>query len=101
MKKEIFELSSQLGRALLERKASVTTAESCTGGGVASAITAVSGSSQWFHSAYVTYANHAKHYLLGVPEALLLDQGAVSEAVVSEMVKGAAQAARGGFRCGN
>jgi len=54
MKKEIFELSSELGRALLERKASVTTAESCTGGGVANAITAVSGSSQWIHSAYVT-----------------------------------------------
>ena len=97
MRKELFELSSQLGRALLQRKASVTTAESCTGGGVANAITAVSGSSQWFHSAYVTYANHAKHNMLGVPEALLLDQGAVSEAVVTEMVKGAAQAARADF----
>ena len=97
MKKEIFELSSELGRALLEKKASVTTAESCTGGGVGNAITAVSGSSQWIHSAYVTYANHAKHYLLGVPEALLLDQGAVSEAVVKEMVKGAAQAAKSDF----
>jgi nicotinamide-nucleotide amidase len=97
MKKEIFELSNELGKALLEKKATVTTAESCTGGGVANAITAVSGSSQWFHSAYVTYANNAKHDMLGISKALLLDQGAVSEAVVTEMVKAAAQAAKADY----
>ena len=93
MNKQIFNLSQQLGQALLQQKATVTTAESCTGGGVASAITEVAGSSKWFDRGFITYANQAKHELLNVPEAVLSSEGAVSEAVVRAMVQGAAQAA--------
>jgi nicotinamide-nucleotide amidase len=67
----------------------VTAAESCTGGGIASAITGVAGSSAYFTTGYVTYANAAKTRLLGVPEGVLAEHGAVSEAVVKAMVQGA------------
>ena len=97
MNTEINELSTQLGAALLERKASVTTAESCTGGGVSHAITATAGSSQWFHCGYITYANHAKHNTLGVSQELLAAQGAVCESVVIEMAKGAAREANADY----
>jgi len=97
MNKEIVSLSEKLGAALLLRKATVTTAESCTGGGVASAITAIAGSSQWFHYGYVTYANHAKQKMLDVPMALLQVEGAVSESVVRSMVEGAARRAEADF----
>ena len=97
MNTQIKELSTQLGAALLERKASVTTAESCTGGGVGHAITAIAGSSQWFHCGYITYANHAKHRMLGVSEQLLAAQGAVCESVVIEMAKGAAREANADY----
>ncbi|WP_163558053.1 CinA family protein [Halomonas sp. NO4] len=82
-------LAERLGRACRAREVSITTAESCTGGGVASAITAVAGSSDYFETGYVTYANAAKTRLLGVPETLLVEQGAVSRAVVEAMVAGA------------
>ncbi len=93
MNTELFNLAQELGHALLQTNATVTTAESCTGGGVASAITEVAGSSQWFGRGFITYANQAKHEMLNVPEAMLLEQGAVSDAVVRAMVAGAAQAA--------
>lgn len=70
----------------------VTTAESCTGGGIASAITSISGSSEWFHSGYVTYSNLAKQKMLGVPGELLEQYGAVSEPVVLSMLEGAIRA---------
>ncbi|MDI5932358.1 CinA family protein [Halomonas kalidii] len=82
-------LAERLGRACRERGVTVTAAESCTGGGVASAITAVAGSSDWFETGYVTYANGAKTRLLGVPEAVLAEHGAVSREVVEAMVAGA------------
>ena len=97
MNTEITNLAQQLGDALLRNKASVTTAESCTGGGVASAITEIAGSSQWFNRGFVTYANQAKHDMLNVPEALLDGQGAVSEDVVRAMVAGAAHAAEADY----
>jgi nicotinamide-nucleotide amidase len=97
MNTEITNLAQQLGDALLRNKASVTTAESCTGGGVANAITGIAGSSQWFNRGFVTYANQAKHDMLNVPEALLNGQGAVSEDVVRAMVAGAAQAAEADY----
>ena len=97
MNKHIFDLSTRLGAVLRENSSTVTTAESCTGGGVASAITAISGSSEWFHSGYVTYANHAKIRTLGVSEKTLENNGAVSEAVVIEMAHGAAKAANADF----
>src|SRR5690554_1150492 len=82
-------LAERLGRLCRQQGATVTAAESCTGGGVASAITAVAGSSDWFETGYVTYANAAKTRLLGVPEALLEAHGAVSREVVEAMVAGA------------
>ncbi|MEQ6918507.1 CinA family protein [Halomonas aquatica] len=86
---DLFALAERLGRACRERGITVTAAESCTGGGVASAITAVAGSSEWFETGYVTYSNGAKNRLLGVPEALLVEHGAVSREVVEAMVAGA------------
>jgi nicotinamide-nucleotide amidase len=73
--------------------ASVTTAESCTGGMVAAAITDVAGSSAIFARGLVTYSNTAKIELLGVTQASLDAQGAVSEAVAREMAQGARGAA--------
>lgn len=88
------QLAQQLGDALLARGWRVTTAESCTGGGVASALTDIAGSSEWFEYGFVTYANRAKETLLGVDAATLLHHGAVSEPVVRQMAQGALRAAR-------
>nr|WP_297459785.1 CinA family protein [uncultured Halomonas sp.] len=86
---DTFALSQRLGQACLARRAFITAAESCTGGGVASAITAVAGSSDYFETGYVTYANAAKTRLLGVPAATLDAHGAVSRETVMAMVAGA------------
>jgi nicotinamide-nucleotide amidase len=82
-------LATRLGEACRARGASVTAAESCTGGGVAHAITEVAGSSGYFETGYVTYSNAAKTRQLGVPEATLAAHGAVSREVVHAMVAGA------------
>ncbi|WP_049722162.1 CinA family protein [Gilvimarinus polysaccharolyticus] len=82
-------LAAELGAYLSARGWQVTAAESCTGGGVASAITATPGCSQWFEMGFVTYANSAKVRLLGVSETTLADEGAVSRAVVEQMALGA------------
>jgi nicotinamide-nucleotide amidase len=82
-------LAVQLGELLLSQRLTVTCAESCTGGGIASAITDVPGSSQWFHMGFVTYADQSKHQLLGVPPQVIATEGAVSESVVKLMAKGA------------
>ncbi len=82
-------LATRVGRQLLARGRSVVTAESCTGGWIAKALTDIAGSSQWFHEGFVTYSNQAKMRRLGVPRSLLEAQGAVSEAAVRAMVKGA------------
>lgn len=74
--------------------AQVSTAESCTGGGIAEAITRIPGSSAWFEAGYVTYSNTQKTRQLGVPEVLFGQVGAVSQEVVEAMVRGA-QAASG------
>lgn len=79
---------------LLSRHLTVTTAESCTGGGVAYALTGVAGSSRWFERSVVTYSNTAKQEMLLVPETVLVEHGAVSEAVVRAMAEGALCAAR-------
>jgi len=89
MTEEITQLADDLGAALLALGWRVTTAESCTGGGVAQAITAIAGSSQWFDMGFVTYANRAKQTLLGVSPESLQYQGAVSESVVRQMAEGA------------
>ena len=90
--RELYELAERAGRALKERGWMLTTAESCTGGWVAEAITMVPGSSAWFERGFVTYTNIAKHEMLGVRNETLESHGAVSEPVVREMVAGALRA---------
>lgn len=85
----IYQLSAQLGDALRRRSWTVSAAESCTGGGLAYALTSVPGSSDWFEYALVTYSNRVKTAKLGVEPATLENEGAVSEATVREMVAGA------------
>lgn len=85
----LLQLATALGEALRPRAWRVATAESCTGGGVAAAITAIPGSSAWFEYGLVTYANAAKQHLLGVDSTTLVNEGAVSESVVRQMVAGA------------
>ena len=97
MNQSIDTLAENLGNALHQQGAKVTAAESCTGGGVAHAITAIAGSSSWFEYGFVTYANAAKQKLLGVSNELLISEGAVSEAVVRQMAEGAAQVANADY----
>jgi len=85
----IDQLLERLARQLESRGQWVTTAESCTGGGVACALTARPGSSAWFEFGFVTYSNRAKQQLLGVPETIFTEQGAVSQACVEAMAQGA------------
>jgi nicotinamide-nucleotide amidase len=82
-------LAARVGRRLLARSRRVATAESCTGGWIAKALTDIPGSSQWFGDGFVTYSNHAKVRRLGVSRSSLGSHGAVSEAVVVAMAKGA------------
>lgn len=88
MDDHLHQLSQCLGEQLLQRNWRIATAESCTGGGVAAAITAIPGSSAWFEYGIVSYANAAKEKLLGVSSETLAREGAVSEAVVIEMARG-------------
>ncbi len=85
-------LAAELGRALQLASAQVTTAESCTGGGIAEAITRIAGSSAWFESGFITYSNVQKTRQLGVPADLFAQVGAVSQEVVEAMVRGALRA---------
>lgn len=82
-------LAAELGAALQARRWRCATAESCTGGLVAGAITAIAGSSAWFERGFVTYTNEAKTEMLGVPSGLIEDHGAVSEPVARAMAEGA------------
>lgn len=86
---EITLLAQQLGSLLQVQGAQVTTAESCTGGGIAEAITRIAGSSAWFEAGYVTYSNAQKSQMLQVPEELFISHGAVSLPVVEAMARGA------------
>jgi len=78
-----------LGTALRARGWMMAAAESCTGGGVAFAITQVVGASHWFDRGFVTYSNEAKQQMLGVPAELIAAHGAVSEPVAQAMARGA------------
>ena len=73
----------------MKRGLFVTTAESCTGGGVAEAMTRIPGSTRYFERGFVTYGNGAKEELLGVSHATLVAHGAVSEETAREMAQGA------------
>jgi nicotinamide-nucleotide amidase len=86
---ELYALAAALGQAALGRQVRVATAESCTGGLVAAAITAVAGSSDWFERGFVTYSNAAKVDLLAVPSATLARFGAVSTETALAMAEGA------------
>jgi len=82
-------LASALGAALLARGWQLATAESCTGGGIAAAVTEIAGSSGWFDRGFVTYSNEAKQELLGVSPQTIARVGAVSEETAAEMAAGA------------
>src|SRR5260221_8673734 len=87
-------LAGQIGARLKKRNLKLATAESCTGGWIAQAVTSVSGSSGWFDRGFVTYSNEAKKELLGVRERTLSRHGAVSRETAEEMAAGAAAADR-------
>lgn len=86
---EIDALSRLLLGEARERSLTIATAESCTGGLVSAALTAIDGASDVFERGYVTYSNTAKEQLLGVPGDMIADFGAVSEAVARAMAEGA------------
>ncbi len=85
----LLQLAIQAGQALQDKGLQLTTAESCTGGGVAQAITEIAGSSTWFNCGFITYSNVSKTALLEVPAALIATHGAVSEEVAAAMARGA------------
>lgn len=91
--RELHGLAEQIGRGARAAGWHIVTAESCTAGWIAKALTDVPGSSQWFDSGYVTYSNSAKIRAVGVSARTLAEQGAVSEATVREMAQGALQVA--------
>ena len=87
-------LAEEINNILAQRGLTLATAESCTGGGIAAAITAIPGSSAVFKGAVVAYANEIKQSVLRVSEETLLQHGAVSEATVRGMAAGAARLMR-------
>lgn len=91
-------MTEALARAVLEaaraRSLALATAESCTGGLIAAALTDIAGASEVFDRGFVTYSDAAKRELLGVPGALIQRHGAVSEPVARSMAEGALAASR-------
>lgn len=87
-KAALYKLAEAVGGVLKARGLMLATAESCTGGWVAEAITMVPGSSDWFERGFVTYTYISKREMLGVNEDTLGKHGAVSEQTVREMVLG-------------
>ena len=90
---ELDELAARVGQKLRAAERRLVTAESCTGGWVAKALTDIPGSSQWFECGYVIYSNAAKMRDLGVAAHTLESFGAVSEQAVREMAEGALKVA--------
>ena len=89
------ELAAALGHLLKAKGEKLVTAESCTGGGVGEAVTAIAGSSEWFDRGFITYSNEAKIEMLKVSPATLMRHGAVSEDTAREMALGALAASPG------
>ena len=85
-------LAALAGSRLKARGLKLATADSCTGGWVAQAVTTISGSSDWFERGFVTYSNEAKQEMLGVRAETLERTGAVSEETALEMARGALRA---------
>src|ERR1700712_6055457 len=90
----VHQLAIRVGNKLRDERLMLATAESCTGGMVAAAITDISGSSNWFERGFVTYSNLAKTEMIGVPAALIEQHGAVSEPVAKAMAEGALRNSR-------
>ena len=88
-------LAIRVGRRLKAKKRRLVSAESCTGGWVAQAVTSIAGSSAWFERGFVTYSNETKRELLGVKAATLRKYGAVSEQTAREMARGALARSKG------
>ena len=88
-------LSRKVGKTLKSKGQTLVTAESCTGGWVAQAVTSVAGSSDWFERGYITYSNAAKREELGVAQGTLQRHGAVSEATARAMALGALRNGKG------
>lgn len=88
-------LAAEVLSALARRNWSLATAESCTGGGIGQALTAVPGSSRTYRGGIISYTNGVKSKLLHVPEELLREQGAVSGPVAEAMAQGAREALPG------
>jgi len=86
---ETFAAAQRIIRLCVERKLTIATAESCTGGLVAGALTEIAGSSSAVLCGFVTYSNEAKQRMLGVPEQTLIDHGAVSSETARAMAQGA------------
>jgi nicotinamide-nucleotide amidase len=82
-------LAARLGDVLRQRELTLVAAESCTGGWFAKVATSVPGCSAWFDRGFVAYSNAAKADMLGVPDALMIEHGAVSEPAIKAMVEGA------------
>jgi nicotinamide-nucleotide amidase len=85
---QLLHIVNRLAERLLVRKQSLAVAESCTGGWLAKSCTDLAGSSQWFERGLVTYSNAAKVDLLAVPNDIIEQHGAVSEATVTAMAAG-------------
>lgn len=85
----ILELAAQVGKVLKEKGLFLATAESCTGGGVAQAITEIAGSSEWFDGGFVSYSNSSKTNMLDVPASEIALHGSVSEEIAEAMAAGA------------
>lgn len=86
---DITELAAETGRKLQAKGWLLAVAESCTGGGVAHAVTEIAGSSNWFDCGFVTYSNASKTELLDVSAALIAQHGTVSEEIAAAMAEGA------------
>jgi nicotinamide-nucleotide amidase len=96
---QLKDLAMSVGARLQDEGAKLALAESCTGGWIAKACTDVAGSAAWFAGGWVSYSNEAKQSMLGVDAVTLRENGAVSEAVVREMARGAQRNAGTAYAC--
>jgi nicotinamide-nucleotide amidase len=90
----VHQIAIRVGNRLRDARLMLTTAESCTGGMVATAITDIPGSSNWFERGFVTYSNQAKTEMIGVPSEMIERHGPVSEPVARAMADGALRNSR-------
>ena len=86
---DLTQLAIEVGALLSRKNLLLATAESCSGGGVAHAVTEISGSSAWFECGFITYSNSSKSELLGISPALIAQHGSVSEEIAAAMAEGA------------